>query len=195
MLKKIMLISTVSILLAGCQSGLKNNQNDHVPKVKNIDFQAQSLKDNYFQYVNTSDLVNMPPINNDLKNYLFAQVVSNATNIRETVESREKFDDKMKDATCGDLPTKLCNYNAHLYSGSYFGLKLYEKANNQDLLGHSIVAAPLTMWSISWLKKSYSDGLNLAKQCSTADNTCLNKMQLTLLKNWLPYVKLNLLIK
>jgi hypothetical protein len=172
--KKILLCLAFSFILVGCQSSIKGNTTNS-EKPKNIDFKAETLKDNYFSYVNTADLVNMPPISDDLKNYLLSQISENTTNVRETVELKEKFDDKMKDSACGSLPTNLCAYNAHLYSGSYFGLRLYEKANSQELLNNSIVAAPLTMWSIKWIKNSYANGLNIAKICKDGDNDCLNK--------------------
>lgn len=173
--KKLISCLAISLLLTGCMSNGKNSSSSSDKKVKNIDFKAESLKENYFSYVNTAELVNMPPISEDLKNYLLAQITENTTNVRETVELKEKFDDKMKDSACGDLPTNLCAYNAHLYSGSYFGLRLYEKANSQELLNNSIVAAPLTMWSIKWIKNSYANGLNIAKVCKTGDNECLNE--------------------
>lgn len=173
-MKKMIMLISLSLLLAGCTINAKKNNTDE-KEVENIDFQTTTLKNAYFDYVNTYDLVNMPPISEDLKNYLIDQVSNDTTKIRETVELKEKFDDKMKDVACGNLPSKLCEYNAHLYSGSYFGLKLYEKANNQELLNKSIVAAPLSMWSVTWLKNSYEKGLEVAKKCPDANNECLNK--------------------
>lgn len=175
-MKKIFLALSISFLLSGCQSFFQKTEKVEEPiKNQNIDFQVSTLNENYFNYVNTLELVNMPPISEELKSYLLEQISKNTTQIREVVESKEKFEDKMKDATCGDLPKKLCEYNAYLYSGSYFGLKLYEKANSQELLNNSIVVAPLSMWSVNWLKQSYARGLDVAKQCPSAENDCLNK--------------------
>lgn len=173
-MRKILLSVPFLLVLSGC-SVLSGGVKEKTEVNKNIDFQVETLKSDYFKYVNTFELVNMPPISEDLKNYLLDQVSENTTQIRETVELKEKFDDKMKDAACGNLPKKLCEYNAHLYSGSYFGLKLYEKANGQELLNNSIVAAPLSMWSITWLKNSYNKGIEIANTCPTASNECLNK--------------------
>lgn len=178
-MNKLLIAFILPFILSSCsikhKEGNKQSAANQESVNKNIDFNINNLQSNYFDYVDTSDLVNMPPIDNGLKDYLFEQISSKANQVRTVVEERDKFDNKMKSVACDDIPANLCSYNSHLYSGSYFGLRLYEKANSQELLNNSIVAAPLTMWSIKWLKNSYQNGLSVAKKCTTGDNSCLNQ--------------------
>lgn len=173
-MKKIVILISTLIFLSGCQFNKSTPEKSEV-KSENISFETENLRKNYFSYVDTFKLVNMPPISGELKDYLIDQIKEDPTKIREAVEFKEKIYEKVKKTNCGNLPEKLCEYNTHIYAGSYFGLRLYEKANQQELLNNSIVAAPLTMWSLTWLNKSYENGLNVAKQCPEASNDCLNE--------------------
>lgn len=171
---KILLI--LPFLLSACSfhSGDKSKESN-TKSVTNITFSTTDLPNNYFKYVDISKLANIPPIDKNLSDYLFSQIAGKENSVRPAVEAKEQFTDKMKRSLCSDLPQSLCDFNSHMYSGSKFGLKLYEQTSKKEISQNTIVMAPLGLWSVDWLHSAQDEGKKLAETCSTVDNECLNK--------------------
>lgn len=172
--KKILLMLPFILTACSFHNSNKNEPNSE-KEITNITFSTSDLPNNYFKYVDISKLANIPPIDKNLSDYLFSQIAGKESSVRPAVESKEQFTDKMKRSLCSDLPESLCDFNSHMYSGSKFGLKLYEQTSKKDISQNTIVMAPLGLWSVDWIHSAQEEGNKLAKVCTTADNDCLNK--------------------
>lgn len=169
-MKKILTILVLCFLTCSCSSNSLFSINNKRDKNDDMSFDTSKLKYTYFTYVNLPKLASIQNLNNEAISYLVEQLHGKETEFRLLVEQKEILNNDIKHNICDGLDNVLCDLNYHIYAGTKFGFNLYKESGNKS---NETLLAPLTFWSVKWIKNSKEEAVNTVNSCKRNDKDCI----------------------